>query len=41
MYLDNEGYDATKVSLKKFYIDSALRGGWGKLTMGLLLPTLD
>ena len=41
MYLDNEGYDVLKVNSKKFYIDEAQRGGWGKFTMGLLLPTLD
>ena len=39
MYLNAEGYKAADKSSVMFYIDQAQRGGWGKFTMGLLLPT--
>jgi len=39
MYLQPK-YDALTLpkSAQEFYIAAAERGGWGKLTMGLLLP---
>jgi len=32
---------ATKKLQQEFYIQDTERGGWGKLTMGLLLPQYD